>query len=139
MANQHYTSWLQHLMEVYFGVEDHFTDDPVMDVYVCGVNASYEFDPDHAMVEDLGVNVVLSPVALSDITLTNGLFKCSDTETDVTTEAGNEVFAMVLFVANDDGSRLIAYIDEGQPTQLPLILANGKFYFRWNPAGIFRI
>lgn len=139
MANQHYTSWLQHLMEVYFGIEDHFTTDPVMDIFVCGVNDSYVFDPDHTVVEDLGANVVLSPTALSDVTVLGGVLKCEDTETAVTTEAGNEVFAMVVFVANDDGSRLMCYIDEGQPTQLPLILANGKFYFRWNSAGIFRI
>lgn len=138
MANQHYTSWLQDLMEVWFGVTAPFTTDP-MDVYVCGVNDSYVFDPDHTVVEDLGANVVLSPEALTDVTLDSGLFKCEDTVTNVTTEAGNEVYAMVIFAANDDGSRLIAYIDEGQPTQLPLILANGKFYFRWNPAGIFRI
>ena len=139
MTNRHYTSWLQHLMEVYFGVEDHFTTDPVMDVFVCGVNDSYSFSNAHTVVEDLGANVVMEPVALSGVTLTNGVFKCDDTEVDVTTDAGNQVFAMVLFVADGDGSRLMAYIDEGQPTQLPLVLATGKFFFRWNAAGIFRI
>ena len=54
-------------------------------------------------------------------------------------DAGNAVAAIVIFAGNEDGSRLMAYIDEGQPSQLPLTLLNGKFFFRWNPAGIFRI
>lgn len=139
MPNQHYTSWLQNLMEVYFGVEDHFTTDPAMDVFVCGVNDSYVFSNAHTVVEDLGVNVVMTPTVLGNITLINGVFKCDVTEVDVDAEAGNQIFAMVIFVANADGSRLIAYIDEGQPTQLPLVLAKGKFFFRWNAAGVFRI
>ncbi len=138
MANRHYTSWLQHLMEVYFGVEDHFTVDP-MDVFVCGVNDSYSFSDAHAVVEDLGANVVMEPTTLSGVTLTNGVFKCDVTEADVDADAGNQVHALVIFAANADGSRLMAYIDEGQPTQLPLVLAKGKFFFRWNAAGVFRI
>lgn len=139
MANRHYNSWLYHLMAVYFGVEAHFTEDPAMDVFVCGVNDSYVFSNAHTMVEDLGANVVMEPTVLSNITLTDGVFKCDVTEADVDADAGNQIFAMVIFVANADGSRLIAYIDEGQPTVLPLVLAKGKFFFRWNPAGIFRI
>lgn len=138
MANQLYGSWLQNLLETYFGVEDKFTVDPV-DLFVCGVNDSYTFDSSDQIVEDLGANVVMEPVPLLGVTLTNGLLKADVTVADVEDDAGNSVEALVIFCANEDGSRLIAYIDEGQPTQLPLILARGKFYFRWNPAGIFRI
>ena len=139
MSNQIYPTWLQHLMETYFGVEPHFTTNPVMDIFVCGVNSSYTYDPTDFEVEDLGATVVMTPVPLTNVTLTNGVLKCDVTEVEVDAEAANEVFAMVIFVANDDGSRLIAFIDEGQPTQLPLVLAKGKFFFRWNAAGILRI
>lgn len=139
MANQLYSSWLQHLMETYFGVAAHFTDNPIMDVFVCGVSDGYVFNSDHTEVEDLGLNVTMEPVALADITLTDGVFKCAVTETNTDDQIGNEVHALVIFVANEDGSRLMAYIDSGQPTQLPLVLVNGKFFFRWNAAGIFRI
>lgn len=138
MANQMYGSWLQDLMEVYFGVTAPFTPDP-MDVFACGVSADYVFDTNHSTVEDLGINVTMTPVALADVTLNLGVFDCSDTESLIDADAGNAVAAIVIFAGNEDGSRLMAYIDEGQPSQLPLTLLNGKFFFRWNPAGIFRI
>lgn len=138
MANQLYPKWLQHLMEVYFGVTPHFSA-AAIDVFVCGVGPGYTYDPAHFEVEDLGINVVIPPAPLLDVTLINGILDASDTETNTDDLIGQVVEAAVIFTANDDGSRLMAYIDTGTPTQLPLTLVNGKFFFRWNAAGIFRI
>ncbi len=138
MANQLYGSFLQNLMEVYFGVEPHWTDDAIT-IYSCGVSDAYVFNTNHHEVEDLGANVVLSPVPLTGVDLTLGVFKAGDSESNVTTEAGNVVHAYVIFAGSDDGSQLMAYIDQGQPGQLPMTLLDGKLFQRWNPAGFFRI
>src|SRR3546814_6457470 len=47
-------------------------------------------------------------------------------------EAGEVVHAVVLFAANDDGSQLLCYIDEGLPSQLPMTLLAGKVYVHCN-------
>ena len=138
MANQIYPSFLQQLMEQFFKVDPPWTTDS-MDVFVCGVGSGYTFDPSHHEVEDLGINVVLSPAAIPNVTLTNGVFSADDVETTVAEEAGQVVEAIVIFCANDDGSQLIAYIDEGLPTQLPMTLLAGTVFIHWNDSGIFRI
>lgn len=138
MANQLYPTFLQGLMEQYFQVEEPWTSDSV-GLFVCGVDSNYTFSAEHSMVEDLGINVVLSPVAVPDVEIIGGVLKAGDAETDVTDEAGGVVAAAVLFCANDDGSQLIAYIDEGLPTQLPMTLLAGKVKIHWNESGIFRI
>ena len=138
MANQLYPSFLQSLMEQFFKVTEPWTAAP-MDLFVCGVDSNYTFSTAHVTVEDLGINVVLPPIAVPDVTIEGGVFKAGDASTDVTTEAGGVVNAVVLFAANDDGSQLIAYIDEGLPSQLPMNLFVGKMFVRWNESGIFRI
>ena len=138
MAKALYGSWLEHMMNVYFKTEDHWTPDPV-DMYVCGVGAGYTFNPNHETVEDLGINVVLEPVAMSEVTTDMGLLDAADTETETVDEAGDVAVAVVIFIANDDGSQLLAYIDEGEEGQLPITFVQGKLFIRWNPAGIFRI
>lgn len=138
MANQLYPTFLQGLMEQYFQVTAPWTA-AAMDLFVCGVDSNYTFSAAHSTVEDLGINVVLSPVAVPDVEIIGGVLKAGDAETDVTDEAGGVVAAAVLFCANDDGSQLIAYIDEGLPTQLPMTLLAGKVKIHWNESGIFRI
>src|SRR3546814_15081790 len=59
--------------------------------------------------------------------------------TSVEAEAGEVVHAVVLFAANDDGSQLLCYIDEGLPRQLPMTLLAGQVYVHWNASGILRI
>src|SRR3546814_8768118 len=75
-------------------------------------------DLSHHQVEDLGINVVFGPVPVPGVTLTNGVFAAGEIETSVEAEAGEVVHAVVLFAANDDGSQLLCYIDEGLPSQL---------------------
>ena len=108
-------------------------------MFVCGVDSNYTFSTSHSTVEDLGINVVLSPIEVPDVEIVGGILKAGDAETDVIDEAGGVVAAAVLFVANDEGSQLVAYIDEGLPTQLPMTLLAGKVKIHWNESGIFRI
>lgn len=139
MANVIYPSFLQQLMEQYFKVDAPWTA-AEMDIFVCGVGSGYTFSESHHAVEDLGINVVLPPAPVPEVDLVGGLMKAGDVETQVgDEEAGDTVVALVLFCANDDGSQLIAFIDEGQPMQLPTTLLSGKFFVRWNPQGILRI
>lgn len=138
MANQLYPTFLQGLMEQFFKVTAPWTVAD-MSLFVCGVDSNYTFSAAHSTVEDLGINVVLSPIAVPDVEIVGGVLKAGDAETDVTDEAGEVVAAVVLFCANDDGSQLIAYIDEGLPSQLPMTLLAGKVFVRWNESGIFRI
>ena len=138
MANQIYPSFLQQLMEQYFKVDAPWTADS-MDVFVVGVGPEYEFATTHHEVEDLGLNIVFEPIPVPDVTLTGGVFAAGDAEGLIESEAGETVKALVLFCANNDGSQLIAYIDEGQPMQLPMTLIVGQLFVRWNAAGIFRI
>lgn len=138
MAKALYTSFLEHMFGVYTLAENHFTVDPV-DMYVCGVGAGYTFNPAHTEVEDLGIDVVLPPVAMTDVTYISGLIKASDVETETSEQSGDVATAAVIFIANDDGSRLMAFIDEGEEGQLPITFVSGKLFIRWNPAGIFRI
>src|SRR3546814_13198412 len=79
----------------------------------------------------LGINVVFGPVPVPGVTLTNGVFAAGEIETSVEAEAGAVVHAVVLFAANDDGSQLLCYIDEGIPRQLPMTLIAGKVYVDW--------
>lgn len=138
MANQLYPTFLQGLMEQYFQVEAPWTS-VAMSLFVCGVDSSYTFNAAHSTVEDLGINVVLSPIEVPDVEIIGGVLKAGDAETLVSDEAGGVVAAAVLFCANDDGSQLVAYIDEGLPTQLPMTLLAGKVKIHWNESGIFRI
>lgn len=136
--NQIYPSFLQSLMEQFFKVDEPWTVDS-LDVLLVGVGEGYTFDDSHHQVEDLGINVVFGPVPVPGVTLTNGVFAAGEIETSVEAEAGEVVHAVVLFAANDDGSQLLCYIDEGLPSQLPMTLLAGKVYVHWNDSGIFRI
>ena len=138
MANQLYPSFLQSLMEQFLQVEAPWTS-AAMSLFVCGVDSNYTFNTAHSTVEDLGINVVLSPIEVPDVEIIGGVLKAGDAETLVSDEAGGVVAAAVLFCANDDGSQLIAYIDEGLPTQLPMTLLAGTVKIHWNESGIFRI
>ena len=138
MANQLYPTFLQGLMEQFFKVTAPWTVAD-MGLFVCGVDSNYTFSAAHSTVEDLGINVVLSPVAVPDVEIVGGILKAGDAEADVADEAGGVVAAAVLFCANDDGSQLVAYIDEGLPTQLPMTLLAGTVKIHWNESGIFRI
>src|SRR3546814_3037813 len=86
-----------------------------------------------------GVQTCALPISVPGVTLTNGVFAAGEIETSVEAEAGEVVHAVVLFAANDDGSQLLCYIDEGLPSQLPMTLLAGKVYVHWNDYGIFRI
>src|SRR3546814_8291758 len=123
--NQIYPSFLQSLMEQFFKVDEPWTVDS-LDVLLVGVGEGYTFDDSHHQVEDLGINVVFGPVPVPGVTLTNGVFAAGEIETSVEAEAGEVVHAVVLFAANDDGSQLLCYIDEGLPSQLPMTLLAGK-------------
>lgn len=138
MANQLYPTFLQGLMEQYFQVTAPWTA-AAMDLFVCGVDSNYTFSTAHSTVEDLGINVVLPPITVPDVEVDGGLLKAGNATGEVTDEAGEVVAAVVLFCANDDGSQLVAYIDEGLPTQLPMTLLAGKVKIYWNESGIFRI
>lgn len=139
MANQIYPSWLEHMLDVYFNADDHWTTNP-MNLYVCGLREEYNFHPAHATVEDLGINVVLAPRLLEEVTTIDGVLKAADMDSIVTDEeAGARVLSMVIFAANDDGSRLLAHITEGAEHQLPMRIVEGVLKLYWNPLGILRI
>lgn len=139
MANQVYKSWLEHMMDVYFQADDHWTAAP-MNLYVCGVTEDYHFYDTHKEVEDLGITVALGPRLLENVTTTFGVLRADNLLSEVPEEeASRRVHAIVLFVANDDGSRLIAYLDEGEPFQLPMRIVEGVFKINWGPNGILRI
>ena len=137
MANRMYGSWLENMMDVYFKVEDHWTADPV-GLFVVLVTDGYTFDTNHHEVGDLGIHVITDPIQLTEVTTTLGVLAAADSETEIE-ESGGVGHAAVMFIANDDGSQLIAYMDEGQPAQFPIILTSGKLNLRWSPPGILRI
>src|SRR3546814_6038051 len=111
--NQIYPSFLQSLMEQFFKVDEPWTVDS-LDVLLVGVGEGYTFDDSHHQVEDLGINVVFGPVPVPGVTLTNGVFAAGEIETSVEAEAGEVVHAVVLFAANDDGSRSEEHTSELQ-------------------------
>lgn len=138
MSNQIYGSWLEHMMDVYFKSDVHWTANPV-GMFVCLVTDGYTFDTNHHEIEDLGIHIALPPAQLLDVTTTQGVLAAADVETDSSNEVGETANAAVIFIGNDDGSQLIAYIDTGDDGQLPITFVNGKLFIRWNPAGILRI
>ncbi len=101
--------------------------------------ANYTYSAAHQFLSDVaGAGIVATSPALTNTTVTNGLFDADDVVFSAVT--GASVEAIILFV--DTGvagtSRLVGYIDTGA-TGLPVTPNGGNINIGWNASGIFQI
>lgn len=92
----------------------------------------------HDFYDDLSSAVVGTPVTLTSITVTDGVFDAADAT--FTSVSGSSVEGILIY--KDTGtpgtSPLIAYFDTGV-TGLPITPSGGDITIAWNASGIFAL
>lgn len=130
-----YPGFLQSILEAFF-LGNQPTDE--ITIMVQPMKADYVFASTHLRLSDLGGHIMGTPVALTGITLDDGIFDADNVALEGL-GIGDVVEAVVLYAKWLTGDRLMIYIDSGSTDSLPLTLRSGAALVEWNPQGVFKI
>lgn len=94
----------------------------------------------HDFYDDVSASTVGTPQTITSKTVTDGLFKSTDTNTFTAVAGGSTVTALIIYIDTGSAatSRLAAFIDTSV-TGFPLTTNGGDVTITWNASGIFQL